>query len=621
MKFTSPPSDIVFPRIEEEVLERWKQRRAFERSIEQRSPERSFSFYDGPPFATGLPHYGHLLVGTIKDVVARYETMRGCRVERRFGWDCHGLPVSSTRSTNATRACPRSPGRRSVWGHRGLQRRPAARSCSRYTAGMAQDHHALSGAGSTSTTTTRPWTPWYMESGLAWVVKPAMGEGPYLSRRKGWCPSPLALRHCPCRTSRRTSNYQDVQDPAVTVLFKLDDERRHLASLAWTTTPWTLPSNLALVVNPDAEYRHTSRNSVRKVNRPRADTSSFAQARTCRGELARRPRVGSVASVQLRWSRSCRPDPTTPLFDVLRGRTRQRGRFSSILADDYVCHSRERHGYRAYQAPAFGEDDFTDPEGREHGIERDRLSLSTMSGRFTAEVPPYFEGMAGQGCGQDTSSADLKDTGRAVHATRDVIVHSYPFCPRSDTPIIYRTIDCLVRVRVEPMRSRSASPPSTRRSTGCPGPSQGRANGQLARRCARDWNDLTQPFLGQHRCQSGSTTKPARRCMCMGSRDELREAVGSSRSKISTSTSSMIVVIPSPSRGTGSPGPTGAFPRFWIAGSSRGPCRTPSCTLSRSRIQTVFENGFPAEFISEALDQTRGWFYTLHRARLTALYD
>ncbi|HJO29800.1 MAG TPA: class I tRNA ligase family protein, partial [Acidobacteriota bacterium] len=93
MKFPSPPGSISFPETERAVMKRWEDRCAFERSIEQRSRTKNYSFYDGPPFATGLPHYGHLLVSTIKDVVPRYWTMRGYRVERRFGWDCHGLPI------------------------------------------------------------------------------------------------------------------------------------------------------------------------------------------------------------------------------------------------------------------------------------------------------------------------------------------------------------------------------------------------------------------------------------------------------------------------------------------------------------------------------------------------
>ena len=93
MKFPSPPDSISFPKTERAVMKRWEERCAFERSIEQRSRTKNYSFYDGPPFATGLPHYGHLLVSTIKDVVPRYWTMRGYRVERRFGWDCHGLPI------------------------------------------------------------------------------------------------------------------------------------------------------------------------------------------------------------------------------------------------------------------------------------------------------------------------------------------------------------------------------------------------------------------------------------------------------------------------------------------------------------------------------------------------
>src|SRR4051795_1970158 len=233
------------PVVEREITERWRRDGTFERSVAQRSAEDEFVFYDGPPFANGLPHYGHLLTGFVKDAVPRYKTMRGQRVERRFGWDCHGLPVEMQTEKEL-----------------GLNGRIAIEEY-----GIDKfNEHCRSLVGSTGdswasyVTRSARWVDMvhdyktmdlgFMES-VMWAQKQLYDKGllyegyrvlPYC-----WeCETPLSNFE-----TRLDDAYRERQDPALTIWFELDDGRR---LLVWTTTPWTLPSNLAIAVGPDIDY-------------------------------------------------------------------------------------------------------------------------------------------------------------------------------------------------------------------------------------------------------------------------------------------------------------------------------------------------------------------------------
>ncbi|SVD34026.1 uncharacterized protein METZ01_LOCUS386880, partial [marine metagenome] len=249
MKFPSPPGSISFPETERAVMKRWEERRTFERSIEQRSPIKNYSFYDGPPFATGLPHYGHLLVGTIKDVVARYWTMRGYRVERRFGWDCHGLPIEFEVEKKL------GLNGRSEIEEYGVDK--FNETCRSIVLRYAEEWRTIvtrMGRWADFDNDYKTMDVSFMES--VWHVFKTLWDKNLIY--EGYRVVPYSWRiGAPLSNFEANLNYKDVQDPSITVKFELDDGLFGASKtfvLAWTTTPWTLPSNVALAVDPQATY-------------------------------------------------------------------------------------------------------------------------------------------------------------------------------------------------------------------------------------------------------------------------------------------------------------------------------------------------------------------------------
>ncbi|HYW85388.1 MAG TPA: class I tRNA ligase family protein, partial [Spirochaetia bacterium] len=234
---------VSFPEIEEDVLAFWQERKIFEKSISQREGAEEFVFYDGPPFATGLPHYGHFIPSTVKDVIPRYQAMKGRKVDRRFGWDCHGLPVEYEMEKELGIS-----GKKQIEEYGVAKFNEACRSIVlRYTREWRKVITRL-GRWVDFDHDYKTMDLDYMES-IWWVLselwkKGLLYEGSYI------------LPYCP-RCSTALSNFElnlggylDVSDPSITVKFALESEPNTFF-LAWTTTPWTLPSNLGLAVGAD----------------------------------------------------------------------------------------------------------------------------------------------------------------------------------------------------------------------------------------------------------------------------------------------------------------------------------------------------------------------------------
>ncbi|MEC9230190.1 MAG: class I tRNA ligase family protein, partial [SAR324 cluster bacterium] len=236
---------IHFPELEKEILQFWRDEQIFQKSIDQRPEDRPFIFYDGPPFATGLPHYGHLLAGTIKDVIPRYKTMRNFRVERRFGWDTHGLPVEYEVEQDL-----KLNGAEEIREFGVGKFNEACRSIVlRYTAEWEETVDRMA-----------RWVDFendyktmdrdFMES-VWWVFKQLWDKGLIY---EGVKVVPYSWRVAtPLSNFEANLNYKDTQDPSVTLRFRMLDAENTYA-LAWTTTPWTLPSNMALCAGPGLEY-------------------------------------------------------------------------------------------------------------------------------------------------------------------------------------------------------------------------------------------------------------------------------------------------------------------------------------------------------------------------------
>ena len=418
------PASPRFPVVEEGILASWEAEKTFVASVESRPAgpggANEFVFYDGPPFANGLPHYGHLLTGFVKDAVPRYQTMRGRRVERRFGWDCHGLPAE----TEAEKQL-------GVSGHGPITEYGIDRfndfcrqSVMRYT---SEWRHYV--------TRSARWVDFdndyktmdlpYMES-VIWAFKQLYDKGllyeAYRVLPYCWeCETPLSNSE-----TRQDDAYRDRQDPAVTVAFTLEPDSRPSVGAgppelvagevdlwAWTTTPWTLPSNLAVAVGADTDY------AVLDVAGRRVVLGE-SRLQAYEPQLEGAVRVGTVRGADLVGRRY---RPLFPYFvDTANAFV--------VLAGDFVTTD---DGTGVVQmAPGFGEDDQVACAAA--GIEV--ICPVDSRTRFTSEVPD-FEGLQVFEANQPVIRV-LREQGVLVRS--DSYVHAYPHCWRTDTPLVYRAV-------------------------------------------------------------------------------------------------------------------------------------------------------------------------------------
>ena len=555
-----------FVKMEHEVLEFWRRHGVFKRSLAATQDKKPYIFYDGPPFATGLPHHGNLLASIIKDIVPRYWTMRGRHVLRRFGWDCHGLPVEHEIDKQLGMSAAQAVERLGVAGYNAECRAIVERYVDEW-------RHIINRIGRwvDFEDDYKTMDAWYMES-VWWVVKQLWDKG-LVYRGHKVMPVSTALQ-TPLANFEANMNYKDVQDPAITVTFKLRDEEAWLA--AWTTTPWTLPSNLAVCVGADIDYvkaRHEETGRALYLAKERLPAYAQRHRLTPIAELKGAELAGRAYE---------------PLFPYFQGEG-TRGAFV-VVTDDYVT-TTEGTGL-VHQAPAFGEDDFR--VLREHGIDTFVCPVG-MDGVFTAEVADF--------AGQFVKDADadivayLKRAGNLLDQA--VVEHAYPYCWRSDTPLIYRPVPSwFVRVTdiVADMLKANEEvrwvPEHIK---------HGRFGNWLAG--ASDWAISRNRVWGTPLpiWENDVTGKQ----VCIGSMEELEERSGARpddlhREFVDPLTFAM-------------PGEPGVYRRV----AEVLDCWFESGAMPYAHLhypfenQAVFERGFPAEFIAEGLDQTRGWFYTL----------
>ena len=584
------PARADFPAIERKVLAAWAESDTFAASIEQRPLDDEFVFYDGPPFANGLPHHGHLLTGYVKDVVPRYQTMRGRRVDRRFGWDCHGLPAEMETEKElgvSGRAAITDYGIEAFNAH-------CRASVLRYT-------------GEWEETVTRQarWVDFehdyktmdlsYMES-VMWAFKQLYDKGliyqafrvmPY-----SWgAETPLSNFEIRLDDSTRPR-----QDPAVTIWFELDarsddpgdPDLGPLRILAWTTTPWTLPSNLALAVGPEVTY------SVVEANGHRWVIGADALAKY-ESELIDHEVLATVRGTDL-IGRTYRP-----LFDFFS----QRSDAFRVLGADFVD-TTEGTGV-VHMAPGFGEDDQLVCEA--NGIEIGTVVPVDDQGRFTADVPDW--------AGLNVFDANpeiirsLKERDRVLR--HDSYEHNYPHCWRTDTPIIYKAISSWY-VEVTAIRDRLIA--LNDQINWVPGHVRdGRFGQWLAG--ARDWSISRNRFWGSPIPIWVSDDPDHPRTDVYGSLDEIEADFGVRPDDLHRPFIDDLT-RPNPDDPTGR------------STMRRVPevldCWFESGSMPFAQVHYPFENKdwfdehFPADFIVEYINQTRGWFYTLH-VLAGALFD
>jgi isoleucyl-tRNA synthetase len=568
------------PQLEQRILERWKREGSFVASIEQREKDpdaREFVFYDGPPFANGLPHYGHLLTGYVKDAVPRYRTMRGDIVHRRFGWDCHGLPAEVTTEKEL-----------GISGHPEIIRFGLAEfneACRRSVLQFTREWEEY-------VTRQARWVDFendyktldltYMES-VMWAFKALWDRGfiyeGYKVLAYCWrCETPLSNTE-----TRMDDVYHDRQDPAITVWFE-DDHGDRL--LAWTTTPWTLPSNLALAVGPDIAYAVVEKDGHRYVL---ADSRLDAYER----EFGDAARLGTVMGADLVGRRY------TPMF----GYFADAANAFQVLAGNFVA-TDEGTGV-VHMAPGFGEDD---------QIACDAVGIPTICpmdqhGQFTAAVDDWV--------GLHVFDANpaiitrLKSDGKVLR--HDSYNHSYPHCWRCHQPLVYRAISSWF-VKVTAFRDRMVE--LNQEITWVPEHvKQGSFGKWLAN--ARDWSISRNRFWGSPIPVWVSDDPEYPRVDVYGSIADLEADFGVTVTDLHRPAVDELV-RPNPDDPTGN------------SMMRRVPevldCWFDSGSMPFAQVHYPFENAdwfethSPGDFIVEYTPQIRGWFYTLHVLG-TALFD
>ena len=556
-------TQFSFVEMEHSILEFWENENIFQKSLQQSKEFDPYVFYDGPPFATGLPHHGHLTASTIKDIIPRYWTMQGKHVSRRFGWDCHGVPIEWEIDKKLKMSAQEAVAKLGVKGYNDECRSIVQRYVAEWRSTITRLGRWVDFDDDYKT-----MDPWYMES-VWWVFKQLWDKGLVY---KGFKVMPISTAlGTPLANFEVSQNYRDVQDPAVTVLFKIKDQERYLA--AWTTTPWTLPSNLAVCVGDEIDY-------VLVRDESTAKNIYFAEELlTHYGDFEILERVKGSDLVGLQYE---------PLFDYFADQQTEGG--FVVVSDDYV--TTDGGTGLVHQAPAFGEDDYR--VLNENDIDAFVCPVG-LDGRFDESVTDFS--------GMHVKEADksiiefLKQRGSLYR--QEVIQHSYPFCPRSDTPLIYVAIPAWY-VRTSSIVDKLVSAndqihwvPEHIKEGRFGNWLKGEVDWGVSRN--RVWGTPIPIWIND---ETGKT-------ICIGSKEELKEYSG-----VEVSDFHREHVDPLTFDIEGEPGTYRRIEEVLD-------CWFESGSMPYAQLHYPFENhdvfksGFPAEFIAEGLDQTRGWFYTL----------
>ena len=572
---TDQPNSFSFADAELDILKFWQEHGIFQQTLAKTKDQPAYTFYDGPPFATGLPHHGHLLASTIKDIIPRYFTMCGYYVERRFGWDCHGLPVEYEIDKKFGKPTDEIIKEQGVKAYN-----DACRSIvQRYTEQWQQTITRL-GRWVDFDNDYKTMDHSYMES-VWWVFQQLWNKNLIYQGTKV-VPFSTALG-TGLSNFEAGSNYQDVQDPAVTVLVPCEDDESYLA--IWTTTPWTLPSNLGICVNASLDYVKVTCEALNK---------SFYCAADCLESLSKVHALEIVDTLKGRDLVGKAYQPLFPYFAALK----IDGAFK-VHADDYV--TAEDGTGLVHMAPAFGEDDSRVMQ--QAGVQASVCPVDDH-GVFTNEVTDY----AGQYV-KDADKAIIRDLKeRQLLFQHASILHSYPFCPRSDTPLIYRSVPQWY-VKVESLKVRLLA--NNAKTQWVPDHIRdGRFGNWLDG--ARDWAISRERVWGTPLPLwiNNSTGN----IICIGSIAELERYTNSTVTDLHRDSIDHLHF-----RIDGEDGEYQRIPEVldcWFESGSmpyaqahypfNDPKRDPST--------------FTADFIAEGLDQTRGWFYTL-MVLGTALFD
>lgn len=559
-----------FVELEKEVLKFWEENKTFEKSVHNRDGAAEFVFYDGPPFANGTPHYGHIMVSYVKDVVARFQTMNGKKVERRLGWDCHGLPAEMSAEKQLGVS-----GRKQIEEFGVEKFNNFCRSDVLKYSGIWVEMFKRIGRWVDFSHDYKTMDLSFMESvinNFKQLWEKGLVYEDYRVLPYSWA------AETPLSNFEVNQGYQDKTDNAITVLFKLENGMK---ILVWTTTPWTLPSNLMLAVGEDIDYAVMEENGQKYIL-ARALLGRYKK------QLEHAVEVGSMKGRDLV---GMSYEPMFPYFKHLK----EQGCFK-VLAGEFV--SIEDGTGVVHIAPGFGQDDFEVCRAcNEHFPV---VCPVDEAGKFTAEVKDY-EGKQVFETNEPIMQW-LKENGLLVK--KEQYTHSYPFCWRTDTPLIYKAMSSWF-VRVTDFRDDMVK--NNQQINWVP---EHIKDGRFGKwlEGARDWSISRNRFWGTPIPVWKSDNPAYPRVDVFGSVAEIKEKTGIEVTDLHKPYIDN-VVYPNPDDPSGKTMMRRVGDVF--------DCWFESGSMPYAQVHYPFDNKewfeshFPADFIVEAMDQTRGWFYTL----------
>ena len=561
---------LNFPEMEKNILNFWEENKTFEKSVENRSSAEEFVFYDGPPFANGTPHYGHIMVSYVKDAVARFQTMNGKKVERRLGWDCHGLPAEMSAEKQLGVS-----GRKQIEEF-GIEKfNDFCRTDVLKYSNIWVDTFKRIGRWVDFNNDYKTMNLSFMESVIS-NFKQLYDKGlvyeDYRVLPYSWA------AETPLSNFEVNQGYQDKTDNAITVVFKLSNGQN---ILVWTTTPWTLPSNLMLAVGKDIDYVVMSEDGQEYI---------LAEARlgAYKKQLENAAIVKKIKGSELI---GLSYEPMFKYFENLK----EKGAFK-ILSGEFV--STEDGTGIVHIAPGFGQDDFE--ACRSYDENFPVVCPVDEAGKFTNEVSDY-EGKQVFETNEPIMQW-LKANGLLVK--KEQYTHSYPFCWRTDTPLIYKAMSSWF-VKVTDFRDEMVK--NNQEINWIPGHIKDGRFGKWLEG-ARDWSISRNRFWGTPIPVWKSDNPKFPRVDVFGSTAEIKEKTGIEVTNLHKPYIDD-VVYPNPDD------PSGKTMMRRV--SDVFDCWFESGSMPYAQVhypfenKEWFENHFPADFIVEAIDQTRGWFYTL----------
>lgn len=596
--YPEPDNNISFGRLEENILKFWNENHIFEKSVEKNT-EGDFVFFDGPPFANGLPHYGHLLAGFVKDTVARYQTMKGKRVQRKFGWDCHGLPAEQSAEKGLGIS-----GRKAIEDYGVEKFNTYCREDVLKYVNEWKKYVNRSGRWVDFDNGYKTMNLDYMES-VMWVFKKLYEKGllyeDYRVMPYSWkCQTPVSNME-----TKMDDSYRERADKAVTVKFKLENFPKSLFDinsdsiyiLAWTTTPWTLPSNLALTLHRDAdyilikkfdEYFILGKSALKKYKKelPMEGDNACRILTTFKGK----------SLIGLKY------EPLFNYFVNLDSVKKSRNCFT-ILHGDFVT-TDDGTGI-VHTAPGFGEDD---------NIICRKVGIPTIcpvddGGCFTETISDYF----GQQVFDTNDPIILKLKQENKWFKTEQYIHNYPHCWRTDTPLIYRAMSSWY---VDVPKIKSMMFKNNQNINWIP---EHVKNGRFGKwlEGAREWSITRNRFWGCPIPIWKSDNPKYPRIDVYGSLEEIEKDFGIRPKDLHRPFIDKLT-RKNPNDPTGK--------SLMVRVPDVLDCWFESGSMPYAQLHYPFENkkyfeeNFPADFITEGDGQLRGWFYAL-LVLSTALFD